>query len=219
MSVHLEIEKRYQIETGSLPPLLQQFQYVDEKRVIDEYFDTPDGIWYQKGIFIRIRNNLSLDIKFNPNHLGKTDVSDHVSCHEYSFREPFHKDEEENLKILQRLIGLETSGVNSFHSLLKQNQLKTLLLIDKTRKTYQKERFTLVIDNIKDSGSFLEIEYSGPEGVLLEEVVAEVDALMKGVPAKPLTSGSFEIMLRQSNFELYRKGKYLLEEDLRRSAA
>lgn len=219
MTGYLEIEKKYQVENESLEPLLQYFKYEGDKRVDDEYFDTVDGEWYQRGIFIRIRNGKSLDIKFNPDHLGKSGATDHVSCHEYSFNEPFGEMEQKNLNILQGLIGLETAGVNSFRSLLNKNKLETLLLIDKLRKSYSNDDFTVVIDTIQGLGFFLEIEYSGPEGRSLDSVIEEIDTLMEGTPAKPLASGSFEMILRKVNFELYRKGKYLLEEDLESKVA
>lgn len=214
MTGYLEIEKKYQVGNESLDCLLKHFEYDGEKRVVDEYFDTADGGWYQQGIFIRIRNGKSLDIKFNPDHLGNSDAIDHVSCHEYSFKEPFGSEEEKHLWTLKDLIGLSVEGVHSFESLIKSNNLQTLLVIDKVRKSYTNDQFTAVIDNIQGLGQFLEIEYSGPEGTSLREVLDEIDSLMEGVPAKPLASGSFEMILRKENFDLYRKGKYLLEEDM-----
>ena len=215
MTGYLEIEKKYQIETESLEPLLKHFTYEGDIRVVDEYFDTPDGKWYQQGIFIRIRNGKSLDIKFNPDHLGKSEGTDgdHVSCHEYSFKEPFGDEEEKHLQTLKNLIRLAVEGVGSFESLIKSNKLQTLLVIDKIRKTYANKQFTAVIDTTQDLGQFLEIEYSGPEGQPLEAVLDEIDSLMEGIPARPLASGSFEMILRKEKFDLYRKGKYLLEED------
>lgn len=219
MSEYLEIEKKYQVNGASLDDLLAHFEYVGEKRVVDEYVDTAEGEWYQRGIFIRIRNGGSLDIKFNPDHLDKTDATDHVACHEYNFREPFGEGEAEQLRILKNLIGLEIEGVDSFATLLERNQLESLMVIDKSRKTYGNEDFVAVIDNIQGLGIFLEIEYTGPEGRSLESVLEEIDRLMKAVPATPLNSGSFEMILREQNYELYRKGKYLLADDLEADAA
>lgn len=213
MSEYLEIEKKYQIEKIPQDFLKAHFQFAHEKRVLDRYFDTSAGDWYQKGIFIRIRNDKSLDVKFNPDHLGKSDVTDHVSCHEYNFREPFGEKEVENLKALEKLIGLNIFGVSSFESFLEKNQLELLLEIDKVRTTYQNDTFTIVIDDIQNLGRFLEVEYSGSLGVSIDQVVQEIDALMAGVPAQPLASGSFEMCLRRANFDLYNKGKYFLEEE------
>lgn len=213
MSGHLEIEKKYQIEEVPHDFLQTHFQFVHEKRVLDRYFDTPSGDWYQKGIFIRIRNDKSLDIKFNPDHLRQTNVTDYISCHEYNFSEPFGEREVENLKVLEKHIGINIFGVLNFESFLEKNQLELLLEIDKVRTTYENGTFTIVIDDIQNLGRFLEVEYAGPSDVSTDRVVKQIDELMVDVPAKLLTSGSFEMCLRQANFDLYSKGKYLLEEE------
>ncbi len=214
MSAHLEIEKKYQVAEADLDALLAKFDFVSEQRVVDEYFDTTHGKFYQEGIFIRIRNQQTLDIKFNPAHLGRKDVRDHVSCAEYSFQEPFDAADFEEFKALGNLIGAVKPSTSTFTSFLESNQLVTLLLIDKIRKTYQQEQFALVIDEIDSLGTILEIEYIGENANPdIEQVVSEIDKLMQGVPAVPIVTGSFEMLFRKQNFELYRKGKYLLETD------
>jgi hypothetical protein len=182
---------------------------------VDDYFDTTDGQFYQDGIFIRIRNQSSLDIKFNPDHLGKSNVSEHVSCHEYSFREPFQESDGPLLKSLEGLTKLRPPAGISFQSFMDANNLHPLIAIDKMRQTYVNELYTVVVDHIKNLGTFMEVEYSGPqdEGLQLEEILTGIDTLMEGVPAKPLPAGCFEMILKQANFDLYKKGKYLLEGD------
>ncbi|MEN8236106.1 MAG: CYTH domain-containing protein [Pseudomonadota bacterium] len=214
MSAHLEIEKKYQIVETDLGPLLAQFEYVSEKRIIDEYFDTVDGKFYQEGIFIRIRNQKTLDVKFNPDHLGQRGVHEHVFCAEYSFQEPFANQDFKTFEALGQLIGTQQPFSSSFSSFLKSNQLVILLLIDKIRKTYKQGHFALVIDAIAGLGTILEIEYTGKNtNPDVEQIVSEIDELMQEVPTVPLATGSFEMLLKKQNFELYRKGKYLLEED------
>lgn len=219
MSGFVEIEKRYQLLDNDLSKLLKEFTYVGEKRVVDEYFDTKDGFYYQEGIFIRIRNKQDLDIKFNPEHLGKKDINDHVYCHEYSFQEPFKETEREKFNGLAKLIKIYQPSRNTFESFIKENNLMPLLVVDKIRTTYVNELYTCVVDDIKDNGLFLEIEYSGPQGKDRAEILSQMDSFMNGIFAKPLSTGVFEIILRQQNFKLYKKGKYLLEEDVEKNVA
>jgi len=88
------------------------------------------------------------------------------------------------------------------------------ILIDKVRKTYHRNDYTLVIDAIEDLGLILEIEYTGTNvNPDVGQIVLEIDELMQGVTATPLATGSFEMILRKQNFELYRQGKYLLAKD------
>lgn len=215
MSGYIEIEKKYQLLTTDIGELTRKLTYIAEKRVIDDYFDTPDGQFYQAGVFIRIRNQSSLDIKFNPDHLGNSNVSDHVSCHEYSFQEPFQESDKPLFKSLESLIGIRQPSERSFSSFVDTNNLQPLIVIDKIRQTYTNESYTIVVDHIENLGVFMEVEYSGSpdEGLKLEQILSGIDALMEGIPAKSLSTGCFEMILRQKNFDLYKKGKYLLDKD------
>lgn len=214
MSAHLEIEKKYQVLGADLTPLLAKFNYMNKKQVIDEYFDDRDGKFYREGVFIRIRNQKTLDIKFNPAHLGRRNVHEHVSCAEYSFCEPFSNDDLDTFDALEQLIGTVKPSGSTFASFLHSNQLISLLLIDKVRTSYQNDDFTLVIDTIENLEMILEIEYTGPnKNPDVQQVVSEINSLMQGIPAIPLATGSFEMILKKQNFELYRQGKYLMEED------
>jgi len=131
VSAHLEIEKKYHVLEADLGALLAKFDYVSEKQVVDEYFDTADGKFYRDGIFIRIRNQKTLDVKFNPAHLGRRNVTDHVSCSEYSFCEPFHDDDFNTFEELGRLIGTANPAGQTFASFLEPNQLVPLLYLSK----------------------------------------------------------------------------------------
>jgi adenylate cyclase class IV len=212
---HLEIEKKYQLLSADIHELAEKLSYAGEKQVVDNYFDTLDGQFYQDGIFIRIRNQSSLDVKFNPDHLGKSNISEYASCHEYSFREPFQESDDLLFKNLGSLTRLCSPAGASFQSFLDANNLYPLLVIDKMRQTYTNELYTVVVDRVKNLGIFMEVEYSGPQdhGLPLKQILAGIDALVKELPAKPLSTGCFEMILRQKNFELYKKGKYLLEKN------
>jgi hypothetical protein len=90
MGLMIEIEKKYRVlNPRHIKHLLKPMNYLSSGRIVDEYFDTIDGLYYQQGIFIRSRNNETLDVKFNPHHLTDKSNNDHVSCCEYSFDIPF----------------------------------------------------------------------------------------------------------------------------------
>ena len=124
---------------------------------IDHYYDTVEGHYYQEGIFIRIRNHKSLDIKFNPDHLGKKSVQHHVVCHEYNFEEPFSEGKDDKWALLQTLTGLQKPSGTTFKSFLSENSLKPLLTLDKVRESYEKKPYIIDVDTIKDVGMFLEV--------------------------------------------------------------
>lgn len=215
MSLFFEIEKRYQLLNREITPCKKGFEWVSREHVLDHYFDTPDGHYYQEGIFIRVRNGKTLDIKFNPDHLGKSEDTDHVQCHEYSFNEPFQAKEFENFVHLKSLIKTQLPQGQDFASFFSENGLVPLLTIDKERTTYKRDAFLLVLDDIKGLDPILEVEYAGEaDGKNTQDIVRKIDKMMEGWPLRSLKSGSFEMLLRSENFDLYKKGKYLLEKDL-----
>ena len=57
----IEIELRYHItDTAQLTSFLEPMRLMGSKYEVDEYLDTSDLKLYQRGIYIRLRNN-----KFN----------------------------------------------------------------------------------------------------------------------------------------------------------
>ena len=44
---------------------LQSLSFEKEKRIIDVYYDTPNYKFFELGVFIRIRNDKKLDVKYN----------------------------------------------------------------------------------------------------------------------------------------------------------
>ena len=59
---------------------------------------------------------------------------------------------------------------------------------------------------------FLKFEYAGGEvsWSQIETLTHEMEALIKDMPVEPVPAGTFERVLQQKNFSLYKKGKYLL---------
>ena len=79
MSNPIEMEKKFRVLPSDLDDFLKNKRFISSKPVVDEYLDTSDGLFYQDGIFIRLRNSKSLDFKFNPDHLGVNNVNEHVT--------------------------------------------------------------------------------------------------------------------------------------------
>lgn len=212
MTSYVEIEKQYRVITGDIFSYLKNFSFQKSKRILDQYFDTVEGHYYQEGIFIRIRNDRSLDIKFNPDHLGQSSPQERISCHEYSFEEPLDNPlYEKKWNELTMLIKIEKPSGSSFEAFLTHNALKPMITLDKTRQTYQAGIFLVEVDEIKDVGTFLEVEYAGSpvSKEQIPSVLSTIDELVKEMPIEPVATGTFEAILRQRNFELYKKGKYL----------
>ena len=163
MSAITEIEKRYQVTNLDLSLLLDKCTFQSEKRVVDVYLDTPDAAHYRNGVFIRIRDGKTIDVKFNPEHVQGGQGTDHVSCAEYSFTEPLSENDTDKFQALTKLVGLSQPNGATFQDFIAHNNLQEFLTLDKIRKTYTHENLTVVVDNVADFGTFLEVEIETSE--------------------------------------------------------
>lgn len=75
--------------------------------------------------------------------------------------------------------------------------------------------FEIILDIITGLDPILEIEYIGSQNTnkSQKDIVSEMEQLIAPLGLTSLRTGSFEMLLRKKDFDLYKKGKYLLEED------
>ena len=218
MLVNVEIEKKYKVlknngQAENLDSLLTNLAYVSSTQVVDHYLDTSDGAYYQEGIFIRVRNNAALEIKFNPEHLATTNeyAKEHTTCHEYNFPLPLQLSSDGLFQRLQSFISIKKPYPYTFENFVKENALKPLVTLDKTRTAYENEALIVAVDILSDFGTFIEFE-AKDSSINMDDFLQAVKNLTKGIQLKPINSGYVEIALQQSNDALYRKGKYLIED-------
>ena len=213
MSNPIEMEKKFQVLLSDLNDFLKNKRFISSKRVVDEYLDTSDGLFYQDGIFIRLRNGKSLDFKFNPDHLGANNVNEHVTCHEYDVALPFQNPSAHVFETLAKMIPIKCPEPYRYEEFLKINNLKTLLILDKKRATYEDDLFVIAVDEFADFGIFLELE-AKDNNMQKEAFLSEVANATKGMKVTEINSGYIELRLRQINEQLYLKGRYLIDSDV-----
>lgn len=202
----IEIELKFQVlDENQVFDFLKNLEFVSEKRMVDVYLDTAEGDLFKRGIFVRVRDGRKLDFKYN---LEEDDRHEH--CNEHSFILPL-KDVpgvNKNCKIL----GLcEIEG--SLEEFKLKNKLVESVIVDKVRKKFKDDEFEYCLDLVRGMGLFLEIEAEGREGDDLEAVKTRMREKLKGLALKKITTGYNEIYWRKHNFDLYKQGRYLLEED------
>lgn len=193
-----EIKSEFK-ESILLTKFLNSLEYAGEKQIIDHYLDTPDSMFFELGVFIRIRNNSKLDIKYNNNLL---DVS-HLSCDEYSFPLPLSNS---NKKYVFDFFSEFTNPIINADDVFTCFGLSSFVLIDKTRKVYKSKNMEIAIDNVSNLGQFIEIEARS-------SAINRVREVAKKLKLSNLPIGYVELYLRKNNFNLYKKGRYLLESD------
>ncbi len=213
MNSPVEMEKKFQVHGEGLKHFLKSKNFVSSKVIVDEYLDTPDGLFYQDGIFIRVRNGKSLDFKFNPNHLGAKGVNEHIVCHEYNVALPFDVSSCHVFETLQKMIQIKCPNPYTYDEFLKVNNLQTLLILNKNRTTYGDDIFIISVDEFADFGVFLELEVKN-NNMSQETFLQKVEEATKDLTVKAFNSGYIELRLRQINEPLYLKGKYLIDLDM-----
>jgi len=205
-----EIELKFAVEK---PALLEEFleglEQIGEKRVADEYFDTSEGKFFKKAVFIRIRNKKQLDFKYNFEDFENL----HEECEEHSFEIPLKKISLPALSRLCRILDLKPPENPSWDSLKRVNRLKVFVKINRQRKIYEDRDFKYAHDKVKKLGDFLEAEKMINGKKSLATVKEKMRKRLAGLGLKPVNVGYVELYLRKHDFNLYRQGRYILSED------
>jgi predicted adenylyl cyclase CyaB len=214
MSNTIEIELRYKIlDQKQIVSFLAAAQRLHTKRIIDVYVDTAERILWKQGIYIRIRNDKQLDIKFNRACLQDATIQRLDHCEEHRFALPL---ETAKLHILNELLTnlkLKMLPIADLQILKSFNGFETHYVIDKVRTFYTYKSFTIVIDEIKDLGTFLEIELMTNNENNIEKVKYDMRAVLAGLNLEPVKSGYCELIVKKHDFDCYLQGRYVLEED------
>ena len=156
---HVEIELRYQLlNTEEIPSFVAPLEKLGSKRIIDQYLDTPTAELLKKGIYIRIRNDKKVDIKFNRECLLDPTLELQPYCEEYSYPLPLRQEDIDSINSVASIIGLQSIQNPSFEEFKMINNLNIDRTVDKMRTSFKKDAFTIVIDEVDQLGTFIEIE-------------------------------------------------------------
>jgi adenylate cyclase class IV len=210
----IEIELRYRIlDLEQISSFLATAQLLHTKHIVDVYLDAPERILWKQGIYIRIRNNKHLDIKFNRACLQDATIQRLDHCEEHSFALPLELTKLHFLNELLASLNLKTIPTADLQILKSFNRFETHYVIDKIRTSYRYKSFTIVIDEIKDLGTFLEIELMTNNENNIEKVKHDMRAALAGLNLEPVKSGYCELIVKKHDFDCYLQGRYVLEED------
>lgn len=175
------------------------------KEVEDIYYDTKDYKLLRNGNFLRIRNDKQLDFKLSANDLT------HLYCNETNYQ--LNDSNMEDISGVLNSIGvdIDLKCVDDLFS-----NLDVLAPIKKKRTSYNlEENVVMVIDEVEDLGTFLEIEYdldaekiddaSYYENMLVE--ILKKHSLYDDSMRK-VHIGYVELYLKKHNMEAYKLGLY-----------
>jgi len=215
---NIEVELKFQIlDKDQIKLFLKKLKFINAKRMVDVYLDTKEGSLYKKGIFVRIRDNKKLEIKFNFDAFqNQNGLSRHEECSEFSFLLPLVKNSINNINEICRKLNFKEIAISSIEELKNKNNLTDSMVIDKVRQKYTDGKFEYSFDDVKGLGKFIEIEFLTSKENNLEEIKNEMRKRLKGLKLKLITTGYNEVYWRKYNFNLYLQGRYLFEEDYKK---
>lgn len=194
----IEYEVKFQADPSILDQVIEDLSYVGKKQQNDIYYDTYDYKLFLNAVFLRKRNNSVIDIKYN---FDKSDIS-HLFCNENRFNYPLSKNDSHSLDcFLSQLI----QSVEIEEDIIKKYQLNEYVVINKTRDIYQGVNIEVSFDFIDKLGYFIEIEAKTKDGIDFVNYFLNKNNIQR------IKTGYVELYLKQNNFELYRKGKYLID--------
>ncbi len=206
----IEIELKFQIlNEEQIKNFLKSLTFINRKRIIDVYLDTKNADLFKRGLFLRIRDNKTLDFKYNL----KDEERKHEHCEEHSFQLPFSADSLSEINRICKILGLIGIVDPSVEELRTKNSFIYSMIIDKAREKYKDENFVFCFDDIKELGKFLEIESHASNEENLDQIKDQMRKRLRGLNLKLITTGYNELYWKKHNIEIYNQGRYHLDED------
>ena len=130
----IEIELRYEVlKPEELVSFVAPFALLDNKHDRDIYFDNKESALYQRGIFIRSRNDKKLEFKFNRACLSNPHLAIQDYCEEHSFSLPLLDADLQKINELLLSLGLHQICVADLSELQRVNNFTVHYVVDKRR--------------------------------------------------------------------------------------
>lgn len=211
----IEVELKFKITPGTREQLESGLAALPAARLLgytknmDIYFDSPDFDCLRQAVFIRIRNNANLEIKYH-------ECADLMHTHSTERVFPLGATAEQLIELnalcARYIMGWHAAG--DVREALRVNGLQALASIEKRRAQYASGNMLLCIDQVYDLGDFFEIETQCAEETQADQALAEIKRFITALDfpyLEPVRVGYVELWLRSHLPEVYCLGKYLVE--------
>ena len=196
----IEFEIKGTLDSASVERLAAQASVGPASTVVDRYLDTANADLFLNAVFVRVRNNEMLEVKHNEGINGV----DHFACNDRQVTfPPSPEDAEAISSFLAFLVyGRHSSKTIDFFA------LTDFVRIEKVRRSGRIGPVVVSLDEVSGLGVFVEMEV---------RTQADTTALMRlasawGVHNLPI--GYVELTLRRHHHELYKRGRFVLPEDM-----
>ena len=173
---------------NSIKEKFANFDYIGLKHTIDEYYYDPK------------RNELKPDKNNQLNHCLRLRAKNN----DYSIT--YKDDVFENDKWLySNEYETKVENIDIIREIFNKLGLKKFIVIDNKKETYKYKEYEIVIEDVKDLGLFMEVEYCTNEDVDVKEIKKEIqnfiDSLNINV-SKELNMGKPEMYIKKNNTTL-----------------
>lgn len=198
----IEFEIKAQVNDRTyLTTLLDAATYSGQLVSTDTYYDVASKDLFKSGVFVRVRDDRNLQIKFNPD----TNDFTHTTSYEQNYDLPLTAEKSQTVKdFLETFLPIkQTEGRDIF----SQFGLEEFVEVKKKRETFHAEGVTICLDDVDGLGLFVEIEAIDPRKTSFVKEYSEQAGLTN------IKIGYVELLLRKRDFALYRQGRYLLDAD------
>ena len=168
--------------------LKDKYEYEGTKLTIDEYYYDP------------LRNNLK------PNKENQIDECLRLRIKDNKHYITYKVDRFEGKKWLYSdEYETEVKDINQLHKIFELLGLKKLLTINNNKSIYKTDKYEIAIEEVKDLGNFMEVEYCTNENVDVKEIKEEIQRFIDELGfkvSKELNIGKPEMMIKQNNIKI-----------------
>jgi len=172
----------------NLKEKFNKFQYIGLKRTIDEYYYDPK------------RKELKPDKNNQLDHCLRLRTKEK----EYSIT--YKDDVFENGKWLySNEYETKVEDIKILREIFQKLGLKKFIEIDNAKETYQYKEYEIVIENVKDLGIFMEVEYCTDKDVDVKEVKKEIQTFINKLSinvSDELNMGKPEMYMRKHHIKI-----------------
>lgn len=170
--------------------VLDGFNFVGTKKIIDTYFYDP------------LRSDLKPDKNGRLKKCLRIREKDGIGYLTYKFDHFDHND----VWIYSDEHELKMSDIDTTIKILSDLGMEVLVKIENEKHTFTSDKYEIVLEDVKDAGIFMEVEYLNPpseKGV--NELKEEIRQFIKTLPIKigeELNSGKPELILKKKGIKI-----------------
>ena len=175
-------------DADKVKEVLNRFNYKGSKKVIDEYFYDPKREDLKPDKDNKLYNCLRLRQKDDEYSIAyKNDV---FEGDKWLYSNEFET---------------KVESKDIVREILNKLGLIKLLEINNTKHTYETDKYEIVLEEVKDLGLFMEVEYYGNEDIDPKDIKKDIDIFIKDLGinvSEELNMGKPEIYLRKFNINI-----------------